>query len=138
MILFLFLPLELFLGQDHNLKTCSMILHVYTSKSHNFSIIKTHTILMFLKHVMPNNIDRASWPGTSRQWATLMREVGWLSLSTWSTLMLVIACLVGHNIAICSGAVVCLSPSPLQSCPWLPTLVGEAPPKIRALVVCPD
>ena len=29
-------------------------------KSHNFS----HTILFFLKHVRPDSVDRASWPGT--------------------------------------------------------------------------
>ncbi len=40
MILFLFLPLELLLGPDHNLKSYSVILHFQTTKSHNFSIIR--------------------------------------------------------------------------------------------------
>ncbi len=64
MILFLFLPCELLLGPDHNLKTCSTILHFLTSNSHNFSIIKTHTILFFLKRLRPESVGRANWPGT--------------------------------------------------------------------------
>jgi hypothetical protein len=33
--------------------------------SHNFSIIKIHTsILFFLKCVRPDRVDRAGWPGT--------------------------------------------------------------------------
>ncbi len=40
MILFLFLPLELLLGPDHNLKSYYVILHFQTTKSHNFSIIR--------------------------------------------------------------------------------------------------
>jgi hypothetical protein len=48
MILFLFLPLELLLGLDHSLKTCSAILYFYTSKSHKFSII--NFIPFFLSH----------------------------------------------------------------------------------------
>ncbi len=51
MILFLILPLELLLGPDHNLQTCSGKLHFQTSQSHNFKIIKTHTILFFLKRL---------------------------------------------------------------------------------------
>ncbi len=66
MILFLIFTLGLLLGPDHNLKTCSTILHFLTSKSHNFSIIKTHTILFFLKHLRPKSIGRADWPGTLR------------------------------------------------------------------------
>jgi hypothetical protein len=64
MISFLFLPLELLLGPDQDLKTCSAILHFYTSKSHNFLIIKTYTILFFLKRLRPENVGRADWHGT--------------------------------------------------------------------------
>jgi hypothetical protein len=67
MILFLIFTLGLLLGPDHNLKTCSTILHFLTSKSHNFSIIKTHTILFFLKHLRPESVSRADWPGTLYQ-----------------------------------------------------------------------
>ncbi len=61
MVLFLFLPLELLLGPDQDLKTCSAILHFQTSKSHNFSIINIHTILFFLKRARPDSVDRADW-----------------------------------------------------------------------------
>jgi hypothetical protein len=40
MILFLFLPLELLLSPDHDLKSYSTILHFLTTKSHNFPIIR--------------------------------------------------------------------------------------------------
>ncbi len=51
MILFLILPLELLLGLDHNLKTCSTILHFQTSKSHNFQLSEIHTSSFFLPKV---------------------------------------------------------------------------------------
>ncbi len=59
MILFLFLPWELILGPDHNLKTCSEILLFKTSKFHNFQLSEIHTIPFFLKRVRPDSIDRA-------------------------------------------------------------------------------
>jgi hypothetical protein len=59
MILFLFLPLELLLCPHHDLKTCSAILHFENTRSHNFSIIKTHTILFFLEHLRPESVGRA-------------------------------------------------------------------------------
>jgi hypothetical protein len=41
------------------------IWHTYSLLSHNFSIIKTYTsILFFLKRVRPDSLDRAGWPGT--------------------------------------------------------------------------
>ncbi len=64
MILFLIFTLELLLGPEHNLKTCCGILHLYTSKPHNFLIIKTHTILFFLKHLRLESVGRADWPVT--------------------------------------------------------------------------
>ncbi len=63
MILFLIFTLELLLGPDHDLKTCYAILHFKTFKSHNFSYIKTHTILFFLKHLRPKSVDRGDGPG---------------------------------------------------------------------------
>ncbi len=47
MILFLFLPLELLLGPDHNLKTYSAILLFQTTKSHNFPIIRNPYYFFF-------------------------------------------------------------------------------------------
>ncbi len=47
MILFSFLPLELLLGPDHNLKTYSTLLHFQTTKSHNFSIIRNPYYFFF-------------------------------------------------------------------------------------------
>ncbi len=40
------------------------IWHTYSLLSHNFSIIKTHTLFFFLKHVRPKSVGRAGWPGT--------------------------------------------------------------------------
>ncbi len=68
MILFLFLPLELLLGPDHNLKTCSAILHFLTSKSHNFQLSETHTILFFLECVSPDSVDRAIGLRHNQRW----------------------------------------------------------------------
>ncbi len=51
MILFLFLPLELLLGLDHNLKMCSTILHFQTTKSHNFQLSEIHITSSFLSQV---------------------------------------------------------------------------------------
>ncbi len=48
MILFLFLPLELLLGPDHDLKSYSAILHFQTTKSHNFPIIRNQYYSFFL------------------------------------------------------------------------------------------
>ncbi len=48
MILFLFLPLELLLGPDHDLKSYSAILHFQTTKSHNFPIIRNPYYFSFL------------------------------------------------------------------------------------------
>ncbi len=48
MILFLFLPLELLLGPDHNLKSYSGILHFQTTKSHNFPITRNPYYFFFL------------------------------------------------------------------------------------------
>jgi hypothetical protein len=59
MILFLFLPLELILGPDHDLKICSEILLFKTSKFHNFQLSEIHTIPFFLKRVRPGSVDRA-------------------------------------------------------------------------------
>ncbi len=47
MILFLFLPLELFLGPYHDLKSYSAILHFQTTKSHNFPIIRNPYYFFF-------------------------------------------------------------------------------------------
>jgi hypothetical protein len=59
MILFLFLPLELILGPDQDLKTCSGILLFKTSKFHNFQLSEIHPIPFFLKRVRPDSVDRA-------------------------------------------------------------------------------
>jgi hypothetical protein len=60
MILFLFLPLELLLGQDHDLKTFSRILHSRPLSliifNHQKSIL---LLLFFLKRARPNSVDRA-------------------------------------------------------------------------------
>ncbi len=48
MILFLFLPLELLLGPDHDLKSYSAILLFQTTKSHSFSFIRNLYHFFFL------------------------------------------------------------------------------------------
>ncbi len=68
MILFLFLPLELLLGPDHDLKTCSAILHIQTSKSHNFQLSEIHITSSFLSQACKAQQRRQGWLA----WDTLL------------------------------------------------------------------
>jgi hypothetical protein len=60
MILFLFLPLELLLGLDHDLKTCS---GYFISRPLSLTIFNYQKsillLLFFLKRARPDSVDRA-------------------------------------------------------------------------------
>ncbi len=65
MILFLFLPLELLLGPDHDLKHTPQYFISRAVSLIIFQLSVIHiTSSFFLEHARPDNVDRADWPRT--------------------------------------------------------------------------